>query len=475
MVGLVVRRTQEIVRTDHPTPGDIVSNPRRTESGNRSMTETDGLNLLSNPTSTRSGVEEGAFRKGKPKRPLNAQRRKAPRGPLCVLIAATTVTFLIFAGLTLDVGYVCAWTSAQQNAADVGALIGAGALRDGNLHGILHRIRRTIHHGDDRAMASQPRDVKIEFGAWDDERQTFSPLEANEWTRRAFAVRVRVGSREAPFFLSGLTGRPQPTVWREAVAVGAKPCFGVWGVEALNIHGELFVDAFRSPSGPYVENENLGGDVCSGGDIFAKGACEIHGNVMAGIKSAANISIDAASVSGMTASALSRPFFKEIDFDSMETKNDNASVPTTDRGRRPFSADGHFWLEADDALTLPAGDYFFDSLTLRRGSSLAVVGPTRILVRGDVRIEGNGLVDGSQRTALPVIISNGKSVTLSGRLSFYGSIFAPQAEVRLEGGVEYFGALVGGTVTVWDRVRFHVDEASPLAERLLPQQPRLMR
>ena len=66
---------------------------------------------------------------------------------------------------------------------------------------------------------------------------------------------------------------------------------------------------------------------------------------------------------------------------------------------------------------------------------------------------------------------SGRSIKLTGDVEFYGSILAPYAEVDLGGGSSYYGALVGGFVTMHGDFQFHVDESLPLAQPLWDPPP----
>ena len=74
---------------------------------------------------------------------------------------------------------------------------------------------------------------------------------------------------------------------------------------------------------------------------------------------------------------------------ALESANDNAALPQTDKGRNPLSGSGKFELKSNDGITLPSGTYLFTELILKNKSALRLNGPVRILVTGDIDIKGD--------------------------------------------------------------------------------------
>jgi hypothetical protein len=103
---------------------------------------------------------------------------------------------------------------------------------------------------------------------------------------------------------------------------------------------------------------------------------------------------------------------------------------------------------ASKVLTLNAGTYVLDSLRTTGNASILIgTGPVTIFVRGDIDVQGNGLVNSS---ALPpnlrIVATNPSStVSLAGNGNFYGAVQAPNNAVTIGGNGEFFGAIVANS------------------------------
>ena len=73
-------------------------------------------------------------------------------------------------------------------------------------------------------------------------------------------------------------------VERSATALnGSGRCAGVWGLEGITVHGDVYTDSYSSAedtygNGPVYQN----GDLCSCQDVRIGGSAEIHGDALHG-------------------------------------------------------------------------------------------------------------------------------------------------------------------------------------------------
>ncbi len=199
--------------------------------------------------------------------------RKERRGVVIVLAAASLVTLLVFAALAVAVGYICALTVEQQNTADAAALAGAVALQEEDSSTAMERMLDVIAHNQRAQGFLSLDDQIIELGTWDSTDGTFTALDPDEWEEKAFAVRVVAARSHAPLFFAGIMGRASTDVRREAIAVGGRPCEGVWGLTAARVPGNVRIDSYNSTESEYEEydtGDNV--DVCSAGEIRVGGS-----------------------------------------------------------------------------------------------------------------------------------------------------------------------------------------------------------
>jgi hypothetical protein len=149
-----------------------------------------------------------------------------------------------------------------------------------------------------------------------------------------------------------------------------------------------------------------------------------------------------------------------------------------------LTSQGALSYAAGDVHVLPPGKAAFNGLTLSNGSKLVVQGPAvlvlgslSMLSRGElsfdttggpVAIYVTGNVDMASGTLLgmtandPSLVSfymsgDGATANLAGTSQFYGSVYAPDAAVTVGNAFELHGSLAGGSVTLQDGAKVHVD------------------
>lgn len=398
------------------------------------------------------------------------------RGTVIVLTAVAMVTLLLCATFAIDVGYICALTAEQQNNADAAALSGAIALQDELSESVIEHVRDVLARNQQSQGYLSLDDQIIEVGWWDSVNLAFYPLDSSEWAKRAFAVRVRALRSGARLFFAPLLGRSQTDVSREAVAIGSRACRGIWGIEGVRIPGNVVTDSYNyDPTQPYApENAGAEGDVCSGQGVRAMGSFEINGDVMTGLGYEVDVSGSAGAITGITTSSMQGMTAPTVDLGDAATNNDNATIGLTDRGLSPFTSGWNMVVRSQDNLTLQAGTYYLDSITMRAGASVTITGPTTIYVTGDINATGTGFVNTTQDPHDLSIICLATSVELNGTSDFFGSVLAPNADVILSGTSDYYGAVVGGTVEMRGDFQFHVEESLPILDLIQPPHPILV-
>lgn len=113
-------------------------------------------------------------------------------------------------------------------------------------------------------------------------------------------------------------------------------------------------------------------------------------------------------------------------------------------------------------------------LTATVGSALDVTGNASILIpegsslvlyaEADIKIAGKGLANANSRPATCRLIGTsatpgGQSVHVAGNGALKGAIYAPNAEVNINGNGDVMGAVVGLSVTLTGNAAFHYDES----------------
>jgi len=384
------------------------------------------------------------------------------------------------AALSVDVSYMFDIAQHTQHTADAGALAGATALWDELAFEYRDRALVIVAKNQHSRGYHSLEDQVIEVGRWNPTDQVFTPMGDDE-ADQANAVRVHASRHRVPLFFARLFGTYTVDVTRPAVAMVQFPCGGIWGLEEVTIPGSVTTDSYISSDGEYSEGSARdNGDLCSGGDITVSGSAYIAGDAMAGVDSELTVNGGRVEITGVESTQTLPMDHPDANVDDAAVLNDNDRIPNTARDLSPFSDGLNLRIGSDDSLTLPAGVngnpavFYFDSMTFTSGAQLIITGPTRIYLGGDFDFTGQGTINTTRDPKDLMIISAGESVRMTGEVSFYGSILAPNAEIELSGTAEYFGAVIGLTVKITGDFEFHVDESSPLLAGLVSPPPMLV-
>lgn len=381
------------------------------------------------------------------------------RGAALVFTGVTLIVLLLCASLAIDVGYICALTAEAQNTADSGALAGATLLQQKNSEELVERVRELIGTNQKRQGFLSLDDQIIEVGKWDSRYQKFYALPEDEWETDAFAVKVRAVRNNAKLFFAAIAGHTKTDVWREAIAVGTRPCRGIWGLEGITISGNALTDSYNSQDGIYnPATAGDDGDLCSGRAITVNGSVDLNGDAMAGFGYPITINGNPV-ITGVTNSSITEIKLPDLEFDDIPAINDNDLVPpNSSKGMTVLSGGGEFDLSGD--IELPAGRYYFQSFNVGSNSTITFSGPTVIYVEGAVSATGGGLINKTENPNDLTIIAMGTNVDFGGSYAFYGNLIAPNAEIKLKGTADFFGAMIGRTLNLGGTGDIHVDESS---------------
>jgi hypothetical protein len=94
------------------------------------------------------------------------------------------------------------------------------------------------------------------------------------------------------------------------------------------------------------------------------------------------------------------------------------------------------------------------------GAVLNIVGPTKIYITGNFDREGGAIINNNTQIAANLqIFMTGGDAHITSDNPFYGVFYAPNTDIFYSGTADYFGAMVGKTVTIQGDAVGHYDEA----------------
>jgi len=127
-----------------------------------------------------------------------------------------------------------------------------------------------------------------------------------------------------------------------------------------------------------------------------------------------------------------------------------------------LSADGDLVINNGRNVTLESGVYSVRDLKVAGGSRLSINGEVTIYVERELRLDNGTFsnTDGSHNlpSDFQLLVGSGP-VTLAGGQQLHGVIYAPEAAVTINNNAEFFGSIVGKSLTLAGNAKLHLDEA----------------
>ena len=308
-------------------------------------------------------------------------------------------------------------------------------------------------HGDVLAAAD------VVMGTWDEDARTFTagatPANAVSLTTRKSASNGNpVGSIFASMF-----GRSEHELAASATAVVLPTLLGAIGsVGSVTVSGNVFVDSYDSNDGPY--NPAAGGsngDISGGGPVSVGGSAVINGDVTGSQVDTSG----GATVTGEASESRRSIDYPAVDTSEISIANDNDTLPLYQQGNNmvsPLDGDRNFNLSGGVTYALPAGNYFFNDLGLQGQSTITIAGPTTIYLTGDLSTAGGQLINSTGDPKQLLIFMTNGTATINASVDWFAMLYAPNTDVNLSGTSDFFGALVGGTVSASGSGDLHFDE-----------------
>lgn len=284
------------------------------------------------------------------------------------------------------------------------------------------------------------------------------------------------------------TGVDEGAAARVEVVVGAAATgqyqWAAFGDDKMVLDSNAFVDSYDSSKDTYDNQKvnsnggdswaNANGDIGSNADIAMKQNSTVFGDAQPGPTSSVSV-VGNAYLDGASTPAPATQAMEPIVFPATAS-----SGP----------------LEVSGAVTLPAGDYAFDSVLIKTGATLTVEGPSTLVcgsmelksnsqflvdsdgggaevyVDGDFIIGSNTLLTSldnspealafylnSDNVIDPDLTVDLDEVDFNSNAQLYGTIYAPNAAIEVNSNFELFGGLMAFSVLLDSNAKVHYDEA----------------
>ena len=434
----------------------------------------------------------------------NPKHNKSRAGAIVPFVAILLPIFIALIAFAVDYGVIVVARHELQNAADAASIAAIETLFQSPESADLAAFETlTANQLHGRPVEFDMRQ-DVQYGVWDSTARTFTeiPRNGNVAPRGdvsgatipsgANAVRVQLTrSREREngirLFFGTILGTSFADITVQSISSASAGCNGFVGIESATIINNTSTDSYNSDDGNYGPgNINDNGDVCSDGRVLVSSGASIHGNAAGSLVTIQPGS--GATVSGTRSASSGQRSFDPVDF-TKGSVNDNDSIPLPIPAfaTQPFlTSNNDFQGYSGLDMTLNSGEYHFRDLIASNGSDLTINGDVTIYVERNMRVGGgsqltiNGeveiFIEGEMRFDNGTVVNPSQlprnlklnvgqgPVNLQGGNGLHASIYAPEADVVVQNGSNFFGAIIGRTLETGG-TNLHLDES------LLPEAP----
>jgi hypothetical protein len=109
--------------------------------------------------------------------------------------------------------------------------------------------------------------------------------------------------------------------------------------------------------------------------------------------------------------------------------------------------------------TLTSGIYSVRNVTMNSTAVLNITGDVTLYVSGNMSLSGGVNVSGNQPGNFKIrMVTPNTSVSMTGNTALYADLYAPGSTVTIGGNGDFYGTVVGKTLSLSGRAGVHYDE-----------------
>ena len=383
-----------------------------------------------------------------------SRRRRRAKGVVLIYVVILFTVLCGFVSLAVDFGRVQTCKTELLGAANAAARAAAATLPNG----ISATQTAAVTWGgfntaDGSSVVIDPNNDVI-FGTWSTTTRTLTVL-SGAARSGANAIQVNahlIAARGAgiPLLFAGVLGRSTCDANETAIAYVPPGGYGLVGMTSISMAKEA-TDSYDSAAGAY-----------SAGSAGQSGYLASNGGITLG--SGSTISQNLYMVAGQTLSATGSTFGTRNVLPSnivWPQPSAGSFTTTNSNGNLGLPADGGAVSFSSGSVTIPPGTYYIDSLDMS-GGTITFSGATTVLINGSLTISGGSIVVSSGHPSdLTIKIVTASTVSVTGGSDLFADIQAPTSSITMKNISNYYGRLIGSTLSVTTNMAFHVDTSLP--------------
>lgn len=217
---------------------------------------------------------------------------------------------------------------------------------------------------------------------------------------------------------------------------------------ALDVPALGGLDSVLLSGGSAVSGRNGAFDIFSNGDMFLTGGVSVSGGLYSALGDI-YVDDDVRVLGGIVEGGLEIPVSVPTDDAAyIEYYRHNSYIGWTNNGRNPVSGSA-FNVYGSDYLRLPDYYYYFDSFSISGDSTVSIrYSVTYIFVDGPVEISGGATLGYSSARHVLLVSMSDEPIVISGDSEVIARIYAPLADVEINGGAHVEGAIVAKSINM---------------------------
>lgn len=266
--------------------------------------------------------------------------------------------------------------------------------------------------------------------------------------------------------VSALAARRDDRLFRNAI----------FGDEEVTTSGGSLIDAWDSSLGPYGPSTIIpnAADVATNGTFAGalsfSGNTSINGDLYVGVNADPAVAVVGADRASGTVNLFPSVMPLTAPSPSSTPPPPYSSVKVTNGQTRTLAPGTYGGLTVSGGtLVLQGGTYVFaasrnssGNIVVKGGGTITVApgaSPVRVFFSGDWDSQGGAIINPSGKAASLVMVgaSTTTSVTLVGGTDATYGFYAPTADIKVTGGSDIFGGLVGASVKITSGTNIHLD------------------
>lgn len=248
----------------------------------------------------------------------------------------------------------------------------------------------------------------------------------------------------------------------------------LWGKDLVNLRGAMLIDSYNPRLGPWNPATNFGynGAIGSNGMVDMGGSSTVRGDI--GLGPSAGYNPGGTLTGGVVRLTENRDFPPIAPF-AVGTRNEMV-LPNEDP---LIIRNGDFnnmygRITVRGTLIFESGTYYIDELLQGAQGKIFVSGDTRLYIKSDLALTGQGILNyGMNPSQLTIVYAGSNAVAFEGGSSAYVEFYGPNADLTIRGNVDFSGSFVANNVIVAGGAMVHYSNAS-LEKNLIPQPFRLI-